>query len=29
MDYRMTAVEPSTNPAFKYPIRVVNMEKRL
>ena len=29
MDYRVTAVEPSTNPAFKYPIRVVNIEKRL
>ncbi len=29
MDYRVTAVEPSTHPAFKYPIRVVNMEKRL
>jgi ribosomal protein S18 acetylase RimI-like enzyme len=29
MGYRVTAVEPSTNPAFKYPIRVVSMEKRL
>ena len=29
MGYRVTAVEPSTNPAFKYPIRVVNMEKPL
>jgi ribosomal protein S18 acetylase RimI-like enzyme len=29
MGYRVTAVEPSTNPAFKYPIRVVKMEKRL
>jgi len=25
----VTAVESSTNPAFKYPIRVVNMEKVL
>jgi len=29
MGYRVTAVEPSTSPAFKYPIRVVNMEKPL
>jgi hypothetical protein len=29
MGYRVTAVESSTNPAFKYPIRVVDMEKRL
>jgi ribosomal protein S18 acetylase RimI-like enzyme len=29
MGYRVTAVEPSTNPAFKYPIRVVKMEKPL
>src|SRR5205085_9653880 len=29
MGYRVTAVEPSTSSAFKYPIRVVNMEKRL
>jgi ribosomal protein S18 acetylase RimI-like enzyme len=27
MGYRVTAVEPSTNPAFKYPIRVVKMAK--
>ena len=29
MGYRVTGVEPSTSSAFKYPIRVVNMEKRL
>jgi ribosomal protein S18 acetylase RimI-like enzyme len=29
MGYRVTAVEPSSNPAFKYPIRVVKMEKPL
>jgi predicted N-acetyltransferase YhbS len=29
MGYRVTATEPSPNPAFKYPIRVVRMEKRL
>src|SRR5882762_11001694 len=29
MGYRVTAVEPSTSSAFKYPIRIVNMEKRL
>src|SRR2546422_8133606 len=29
MGYRVAAVEPSTNPAFKYPIRVVKMEKPL
>ena len=29
MGYRVTAVEPSTNLAFKYPIRVVKMEKSL
>ena len=29
MGYRVTGVEPSTSPAFKHPIRVVKMEKRL
>src|SRR2546423_10914905 len=29
MGYRVTAVEPSGSPAFKYPIRVVKMEKPL
>jgi ribosomal protein S18 acetylase RimI-like enzyme len=29
MGYRVTSIEPSTNPAFKYPIRVVSMEKPL
>src|SRR5882724_879002 len=29
MGYRVTAVEPSTTAAFKYPIRVVKMEKPL
>jgi len=29
MGYWVTAIEASTNPAFKYPIRVVNMEKPL
>jgi predicted N-acetyltransferase YhbS len=29
MGYRLTAVEPLTNPAFKYPIRIVKMKKTL
>jgi len=29
MGYRVTSIEPSANPAFKLPIRVVTMEKPL
>jgi hypothetical protein len=29
MGYRVTGIEPSTSSAFRHPIRVVKMEKRL